>query len=105
MPTENTASGRLDEAFEELRRSIFAAYTALVEHNQNHKATIGSPPASRRMSEQERRQSSLKIIDEVLDRHPLAAFSAVHLELLELMMAYWREVEVEAGAPSPDPLH
>jgi hypothetical protein len=48
------------------------------------------------MSEQERRQSSLEIIDEVLDWHPLAAFSAVHLELLELMMAYWPEAEVEA---------
>jgi hypothetical protein len=57
------------------------------------------------MSEQERRQSSLEFIDEVLDRHPLASFSAVHLESLELMIAYWREAEVEAGAPSPDPLH
>jgi hypothetical protein len=57
------------------------------------------------MTEHERRQSSLKFIDEVLDRHPLASFSAVHLELLELMMTYWREAEVEAGAPSPDSLH
>jgi len=33
------------------------------------------------------------------------SLSAVYLELLELMMAYWREAEVEAGAPTPDPLH
>jgi hypothetical protein len=36
MRIENTASdaaARLDEVFEQLRRSIFAAYTALVEHN------------------------------------------------------------------------
>jgi hypothetical protein len=104
MRIENGAAARLDEVFEQLRRSIFAAYTALVEHHQDHEVTIGSL-RSRRMSEQERRQSSLEFIDEVLDRHPLASFSAVHLELLELMMAYWREAEVEAGAPSPDPLH
>ena len=101
MGIENTASdaaASLDEVFEELRRSIFAAYRTFVKHDRDHSG-------SRRMSEQERRQSSLEFIDEVLDRHPLASFSAVHLELLELMMAYWREAEVEAGAPSPDPLH
>ena len=101
MGIENTASdaaASLDEVFEELRRSIFAAYRAFVEHDRDH-------GGSRRMSEQERRQSSLEFIDEVLDGHPLASFSAVHLELLRLMMAYWREAEVEAGAPSPDPLH
>ena len=94
MGTENTASdaaASLDEVFEELRRSIFAAYRAFVEHDRDH-------GGSRRMSEQERRQLSLECIDEVLDRHPFASFSAVHLELLELMMAYWREAEVEAGA-------
>ena len=101
MGIENTASdaaASLDEVFEELRRSIFAAYRAFVEHDRDH-------GVSRRMSEQERRQLSLECIDEILDRHPFASFSAVHLELLELMMAYWREAEVEAGAPSPDPLH
>ena len=105
MRIKNDAAARLEEAFEELRRSIFGAYTALVEHNHDHEVTIGSPSGSRRMSEQKRRQSSLEFIDEVLDRHPLASFSAVHLELLELMIAYWREAEVEAGAPSPDPLY
>jgi hypothetical protein len=104
-PARVAPAARLDEVFEQLRRSIFDAYTALVEHNQDHTVTIGSLCGSRRMNEQERRQSSLKFIDEVLDRHPFASFSAVHLELLELMMAYWREAEVEAGAPSPDSLH
>ena len=88
----------LRPAWTKCSRTIFAAYRAFVEHDRDH-------GGSRRMSEQERRQSSLEFIDEVLDRHPLASFSAVHLELLELTMAYWREAEVEAGAPSPDPLH
>jgi hypothetical protein len=36
----------------------------------------------------------------------LPLFSAIQLELLEMMMAYWREVEVaedaEINAPEPD---
>jgi hypothetical protein len=28
----------------------------------------------------------------------------VNRELLELMIAYWREAEIEVRAPSPDPL-
>src|SRR5262249_125921 len=36
----------------------------------------------------------------------LASFSARHLELLELLFAYWREAEVEGEvrAPSPGPI-
>jgi hypothetical protein len=45
MGIKNTA---LEEVFEELRRSIFAAYTALVDHNQEHEVTIGSPRLRRR---------------------------------------------------------
>ena len=29
-------------------------------------------------------------------------FKAEHLGFLELLIAYWRELEVEAGAPEPD---
>jgi hypothetical protein len=70
MGIESTASdsaARLDEVFEELRRSIFATYSALVEHDRDHDRTIGTPSGPRRMSEQERRQSALEFIDEVLD--------------------------------------
>jgi hypothetical protein len=100
MPPENTTA-RLDDVFEELRDAIFVAYTALAERDRDHDLMIANR-GSQRMSEQERRQSALNFIDEILDGHPLASFSAVHLDLLELMMAYWREAEVEVGAPSPD---
>jgi hypothetical protein len=43
-------------------------------------------------------------VSRLWDGHPLASFSAVHLELLELMVGYWREAEVEVGAALPDPL-
>lgn len=56
----------------------------------------------------QRRESALKFIDEILERRPLATFSATHLELLELLFAYWRETEVAEDAPMrasmPDPI-
>jgi hypothetical protein len=55
-------------------------------------------------TEQQRRQEALAWIDEILEWRPLTAFSAVQLEFLGLLIAYWRECEVEAGAPEPDPL-
>jgi hypothetical protein len=62
----------------------------------------GSGPGT----EHERRENALQSIDEVLEWRPLASFSARHLELLELLFAYWREAEVEGEvrAPSPDPI-
>jgi hypothetical protein len=57
-----------------------------------------------RWTEQQRRQHALQGIDEVLEWRPLTAFKAVQLEFLELLISYWRECEVEAGAPEPDPL-
>jgi hypothetical protein len=107
MRTENVeleTGARVDEVFEELRSAIFAAYTALAEHDRDHDRMIDTARGLRRMSEQERRQSALSFIDEIVEGRPLASFSAVHLELLELMMAYWREAEVEVGVPSPDPI-
>jgi len=50
-------------------------------------------------TEQQRRESSLQSIDEILERRPLAAFSATHLALLEMLFAYWRETEVADDAP------
>jgi hypothetical protein len=85
-------SDRLEAIFEELRSAIFAAYAATVEEDR----VVGA--------EHDRRQSALNGIDEILDGHPLGSFSAAHLELLELMLAYWREAEVEGAirAALPD---
>ena len=52
-------------------------------------------------AEHDRRQSALSGIDEILNGHPLASFSAAHLELLGLMFAYWREAEVEGAIRWP----
>src|SRR5262245_24360317 len=48
---------------------------------------------------QQRREGALQFIDETLEWRPLATFSATHLELLELLFAYWRETEVAEDAP------
>ena len=87
-------SNRLEAIFEELRSAIFAAYAAVVERDR----VVGV--------EHDRGQSALSGIDEILDGHPLASFSAAHLELLGLMLAYWREAEVEGAIrPAlPDPI-
>src|SRR4029077_15156794 len=71
---------RLGAALDELRAAVFEAYAALAEEG----AKTGT--------EQQRRESSLQSIDEILEWRPLAAFSATHLELL--LFAYWRETEV-----------
>jgi hypothetical protein len=59
--------------------------------------------------EHQRRRNALRAIDEILQCRPLASFKAVHLEFLEVLIAYWRELEVEGEgraplAPEPDPL-
>ena len=50
----------------------------------------------------------LQSIDEVLEWRPLATFSATHLELLDMLFAYWRETKVAEDAPVraslPDPI-
>src|SRR6516164_8051191 len=82
-----------DAAFDGLRAAIFEMYAAMVEND------------SRDGAEHQRRAHALEGIDEILEWRPLASFSARHLELLELLFAYWREAEVEGEvrAPSPDP--
>jgi hypothetical protein len=83
-------SKRLGAALDELRAAVFEAYAALAEEG----AKTGT--------EQQRRESSLQSIDEVLEWRPLAAFSATSLELLEVLFAYWRETEVaEDVRPAP----
>jgi hypothetical protein len=87
---------RLEGALDELRAAVFEAYAALAEEG----AKTGT--------EQQRRESSLQFIDEILEWRPLATFSATHLELLEMLFAYWRETEVAEDAPVraslPDPI-
>jgi hypothetical protein len=55
-------------------------------------------------SEQQQRESALEGVQEILQWRPLETFKAEHLQFLELLIAYWRELEVEAGAPGPDEL-
>jgi hypothetical protein len=43
------------------------------------------------------------MIDEILEWRPLIQFSAAHLQLLESLFAYWRELEVEGNPHSPEP--
>src|SRR6266446_700312 len=69
---------RLEAALDELRAAVFEAYAALAEEG----AKTGT--------EQQRRESALQFIDEILESRPLATFSATHLELLEMLFAYWR---------------
>jgi hypothetical protein len=87
-------SNRQEAVFEELRSAIFAAYAAIGEEDRVVQA------------EHDRRKSALHGIDEILNGNPLPSFSAAHLELLELMFAYWREAEVEGTIrPAlPDPI-
>ena len=47
---------------------------------------------------------SWTIEEEILDGRALTEFSAAHLEFLETLYAYWRELEIEVGAPEPQPL-
>jgi hypothetical protein len=89
-------SKRLGVALDELRAAVFEAYAAIAQKG----AKTGT--------EQQRRESALRFIDEILEWRPLATFSATHLELLETLFAYWRETEVAEDAPVraslPDPI-
>jgi hypothetical protein len=82
----------------ELNDAMRDAYRACVEE--------GAAGAG---NEHERRQEASQGIDEILECRPLASFKAEHLEFLELLIAYWRELEVESAgrpplAPEPDPV-
>ena len=92
--TPEAMTKRMDAAFDGLRAAIFEMYAAMVEND------------SRDGAEHQRRAHALEGIDEILEWRPLASFSARHLELLELLFAYWREAEIEGEvrAPSPDPI-
>jgi hypothetical protein len=88
---------RLNAAMFNLRSAIFEAYAVLTEDGARESG-----------NEYHQRERLLEHIDEILDWRPLASFPAAHLQLLELMIAYWREVEDAADAPlrasPPDPI-
>jgi hypothetical protein len=73
---------------------MFESYKVLAQHGVKYG------------TEHQRRESALDTInEEILERRPLATFKADHLEFLEVLFAYWRELEVEAGAEEPDSAH
>ncbi len=84
------------EEYDQLSDAIFAMYAVIAKRIE------AEPP---KMPELERRKIALRRIGEILSWQPFSAFSATHLELLELLIAYWRELEVEGEprAPEPDP--
>jgi hypothetical protein len=82
-------TNRLDVAMSELRSAIFEAYAAL--------EADGALPSG--AGEYQQRERLIEYIDELLDWRPLSAFPAAHLNLLELMFAYWRELEDAPDAP------
>jgi hypothetical protein len=86
----------LPPEFDALRDAIFAFYALLAKR----KAAL--PALSD--AECEGRQLALYGIEEILEGQSLAAFSATHLDVLEMLFAYWRELEVdgELRAPGPD---
>jgi hypothetical protein len=92
-PVSDVRDSPVLDVLDELREAIFNARHVLREHGARHG------------DEHSRRQSALLAIDEILERRPLAAFSAEQLELLESLFAYWRECEVEAEAAEPDRSH
>ena len=91
------ANNPLDQPQAQLRESIMQYYRVYREHR---------PDFPR--GEQPRRESALDQIKEHLDFRPLETFKAEHLEVLVMLIAYWRELETEppfgAGAPKPDSL-
>jgi hypothetical protein len=75
---------QVNEAFRELEDAVYNTLQVLQENR---------PETTRRESEQERRQDAVQHIKEILDFKPLDQFQAEHLEYLELLLCYWRELE------------
>lgn len=80
-------------ALDELRDAIFRAHHALA-----------TEPEGQPLNEYAARQDALRGIDEILEQRPLIQFSATHLGLLELLFAYWRQLETEGDPRTPEPL-
>jgi hypothetical protein len=88
---------RLNNAFEELRDTMIRSF--LCRDGASH-----GPPGC---SESERHEAAVQEIKEFMDFRPLESFPAKRLELLALVIGYWREIEVEGPreVPGPDPIH
>jgi hypothetical protein len=88
----------------ELRWFLRAPSKSFVWQWRQFRRKLQAPVYPAGMSEQDKRASHLDGINDVLNGTPLAAFSSRHLALLELMLAYWRELEVEGEvrAHAPD---
>ena len=63
---KDSPAKRLEGALDELRAAVFEAYAAIAEEG----AKTGT--------EQQRRESALQFIDEILEGRPLATFSATN---------------------------
>ena len=97
MTTEQMTEGHLyiPPEYDELRDAIFALWTVL------EKRRAAYPPP---ISEFRQRQAVLQNIDdEVLSGRPFSVFSAAHLKMLELLISYWRELEVDGEPQAPEP--
>jgi hypothetical protein len=70
---------------------LYAAYKAEQDHDP------------RNLREFARRQEAIECIDDTLDYRPLTNFAATHLEFLVQLYCSWRDLEHDAGAPSPQP--
>lgn len=68
----------------QLRESIMQFYLVYREHRPEYP-----------VGELRRRQRALDEIKEHLDFRPLESFAAEHLEVLVLLFAYWRELEID----------
>jgi hypothetical protein len=82
--------------FDALRDAIFALYALLVKRR-------AALPPELIDAEREGRRSALHNINEILGWQPLTAFSAAHLDVLEMLFAYWRELEVDGEPRAPEP--
>src|SRR5262245_42278897 len=91
------ANNPMDQPMNQLHEIIIEYYRVHREHGPHDPR-----------GEQFRRQSALDQINELLDFRPLETFKAEHLEVLVMLIAYWRELETEpplgANAPGPDPI-
>jgi hypothetical protein len=81
-------------AFEAIEAGVLKLYA--LERRREER----DPP---REAEHVRREQALMVIDETLDFSPLSAYSATHLELLQLLLCYWRQCEDQGEVHAPGP--
>lgn len=90
----------MNDAFSELEDAVYRTFQVLQENRPENKIMIEKP-------EHARRQDAVRYIKEILDFKPLDRFQAEHLEYLQLLLCYWRELENGGhggGGPNKKPL-